>query len=62
MNMTFPNYILGKEKAWDSSTSKCFDPEVINIVSIHILLARFGHMAMQRIGILHVSEMEDTAK
>lgn len=59
MNMTCPNNILGKEKAWDSSTGKCVDPEVINIASIHILLARIAHMVMQRIRIIHISEIKD---
>ena len=53
--MPSSNNILGKQVAGDSSTDRCFDPEVVDITSIHILSARIGHMAMQRIEIVHVS-------
>lgn len=54
--MTFPSNILGKEKTRDSNAGRWFDPEVIDIASIHVLLTRTGHMAIQRTGIFHVSE------
>lgn len=53
--MTSSNNILGKQVAGDLSTERCFDPEAIDITSIHILLSRTGHMAMQSIEIVHVS-------